>query len=67
MKIEEVNIKLSLTPREVYLISYCIDELLNITDELDLKRGFDDGKQKDCERLSLEMVKLLTTIKGEES
>ena len=51
MKIETPIIKVEFTPRELLLMTYCIDELLYITNEMDLKRGFGLNKQEECNRL----------------
>ena len=59
MKIDKPVIKIEVTPRELLLMTYCVDELLCITKEMNLMRGFDLGKQTECDRLASDLNKVI--------
>ena len=59
MEVEErFKITLRLTPREVRNITYCVSELLEITNSLDVKRGFSLSLQDECQSMLIDLNKL---------
>lgn len=66
MKVNPITIDLSLTPREIFLMEYCINELISITQEMDIKRGFDMNKQGECIRISAQLYHISRLLKGDD-
>ena len=64
MKIDEIEIALRLTPRELELISYCVRELLRISSKHDLKEGFTLNKQDECKKISNSLNELQARLRG---
>ena len=65
MNIKYFGIETNISPREFYLLKYCVSELLTISDELDLKRGFDLGTQEECKQLLNDLENIADNLSGE--
>jgi len=52
------------TPRELILMQYCIGELLEVTREMDMKRGFDHGRQDECIKFLKELDDVISAVSG---
>ena len=61
----EMTIGLTITHRELTLIQYGVQELLSVTKEYDLTRGFDQNAQSECRQINLELINLVEQAKGE--
>ena len=56
MEIEQLEFKIKLSSRELYLLTYAVNEVLEITVEHELKRGFSVSMQS-------EMVEVKESLK----
>ncbi len=63
MKIGQTKFNMELSSRELFLLTYAVKELMDITAEHDLKRGFGASEQaemEDVEKVLVEAVNSCT-------
>ena len=66
MRINNLEITVDLTPKELHLLRYSIRELLEITADLDIKRGFSLNMQSDCQEILSNLDDICEGLKGED-